>query len=122
MTRLFDLTLGRVELHSGDNAEVGITPSYERLEEDFEIYPGIVLPRGADYTFTRYGVEVNTANQRVVSLRPRVEWGTFLSGDRLELALGVGVRPRPGVTINFENEWNDVELAEGALHDPRSTG
>ena len=113
VTRNLDFTVGRVELHTGDNAEFGIEPSYERLEEDFEIYPGITLPAGSDYEFTRYSVEVNTANQRIVSLQPRYEWGSFLSGERQELSLGIGVRPRPGVTINLENEWNTVHLAEG---------
>ena len=67
----------RVELHSGDILETNISPSYERLDEDFEIAPGVVLPGGTDYDFIRYSVSLNTANRRVVALRPRIEWGTF---------------------------------------------
>jgi hypothetical protein len=103
----------RMELHSGDNFEFNVSPSYEYLKENFEISPGVVLPAGTDYRFTRYTVFGSTANKRIVSLQPRLEWGTFFSGTRLEANIGMGVRPRPGVTLNLSYEFNDVDLAEG---------
>ena len=113
VTREINVRLGRVEFHSGDNVEVNVRPSYERLQDDFTISSGITLPAGRDYSFTRYEASINTANQRLVAVRPRVEWGGFLSGTRREMAFDVGIRPRPGVTINLTNEWNRVVLAEG---------
>ncbi|MGE3473850.1 MAG: DUF5916 domain-containing protein, partial [Vicinamibacterales bacterium] len=115
VTRVVNARLGRLELHSGDNVEVNVIPSYERLERDFDISAGITLPAGSDYTFTRYRVSANTANQRLIALRPSVEWGGFLSGTRREVGFDVGIRPRPGVTLNLTNEWNHVDLAEGAF-------
>ncbi len=103
----------RVELHSGDNLQLTISPGYEYLDEAFEISPGITLPGNTDYRFTRFGVSANTANRRIVSIQPRAEWGAFYSGNRLELSMGMGVRPRPGVTVNLSYEYNDVALAEG---------
>ena len=103
----------RMEMHSGDTVEVQVTPSYERLEEDFEISSGIVLPKGAEYSFMRYSVQASTASKRVFALTPKFTWGGFLSGQREELILGVGVRPRPGVTLNINYEYNNVDLAEG---------
>jgi len=103
----------RLELHSGDNAEVTVTPSYERLDDPFTIARGVILPGGSDYDFVRYRVALNTANQRVVALRPSIEWGTFFSGDRTEFSLGVDVRPRPGVRVNTTYEYNTVTLPEG---------
>ncbi len=108
-----DVTAFRLELHSGDNVEVGLTPSYERLDDPFQIAAGVVLPGGTDYDFTRYRVAINTANQRLVSLRPTVEWGTFFSGHRTLYSFGVDVRPRPGVRVNTTWEQNDVDLPEG---------
>jgi hypothetical protein len=113
VTREIDVTAGRVELHSGDNAEFSVVPTYERLTDEFEINPGVVLPAGSDYRFTRYRLSLNTANQRVVALRPRITWGSFFSGDRRELGFDVAIRPRAGVTINLVNEWNRVDLPEG---------
>jgi len=104
----------RLEAHSGDNVEISISPSYERLDEPFEIATGITLPPGS-YDFMRYSIEANTANRRVVALRPRVEWGTFFNGDRTEYSLDLDVRPRPGVRINTTFEYNAVDLVEGSF-------
>jgi len=103
----------RLELHSGDNIEVSVNPTYERLVDPFQLAPGVALPGQSDYTFTRYGVTLNTANQRVVALRPRAEWGSFFSGNRSEYAMGVDLRPRTGVRINTTYEYNRVALPEG---------
>lgn len=110
-----NIQLFRMEMHSGDNIDAYASPSYERLREDFEISDDIVLPGGSDYHFTRYGISVNTANRRIVALRPRAEWGTFFSGSRQEYELGIDVRPRPGVRVNMSYEYNDVNLAEGSF-------
>jgi hypothetical protein len=109
----FDVTPFRLELHSGDNIELQMSPSYERLDNPFEIATGVTLPGGSDYNFMRYSVDLNTANQRVVAFRPRVEWGSFFSGDRTEFSLGVDVRPRPGVRVNTTYEYNRVSLPQG---------
>lgn len=114
-SRDFDVTAGRVELHSGDNAEFSIVPTYERLDQDFTISPGVTLPAGGEYNFVRYRLSMSTANKRIVAVAPRVEWGTFMSGTRRELIMGVGIRPRPGVTVNINYEFNDVDLAEGSF-------
>ena len=115
VTQEFDFTATRVEFHSGDNVEVEFTPSYERLEDPFEISEGVELPAGGEYRFTRYRVSASTANKRIISLQPSVEWGHFLSGTREEVVLGMGIRPRPGVTLNVNYEFNDVDLPEGAF-------
>lgn len=108
-TRLF-----RIETHSGDNAEVSVSPTYERLTDPFEISNGIVLAPGS-YDFLRYTVLANTANRRVVALHPRVSWGSFFNGDRTEYSVGVDVRPRPGLRINTTFEYNTVDLVEGSF-------
>ncbi|MCC7177291.1 MAG: carbohydrate binding family 9 domain-containing protein [Acidobacteria bacterium] len=110
-----NIQLFRMEMHSGDNFDAFVSPSYERLREDFEISEGITLPGGSDYRFTRWGISANTANRRVIALRPRAEWGTFFSGTRQEYELGVDIRPRPGIRVNTSYEYNTVDLAEGSF-------
>jgi hypothetical protein len=112
-SRDFDITAARVELHSGDNAEFGVVPTYERLDEPFTISPGVTLPAGGEYNFVRYRLSASTANKRLIAVAPRIEWGTFMSGTRRELIAGMGIRPRPGVTLNLSYEFNDVDLLEG---------
>ena len=68
-TREFDVTLLEIETHSQDSFKVGVTPTYERLDEDFEIAPNITLPVGNEYSFTRYTVEAQTAGRRLCVAR-----------------------------------------------------
>ena len=88
-------------------------PTYELVEADFPIAPGVTLPVGREYSFTRYRVQGNTANRRPIAVSPQVEWGSFYSGDRLRLGMTVNLRAAPGQMFTFANEWNRVSLAEG---------
>src|SRR6185503_16096893 len=58
----------------------------------------------------------NTADRRLLSVRPRVEWGHFYSGNRRELSMTVNVRPRPGLLFSVAGEQNHVNLAEGEFY------
>lgn len=113
LTRELTFTALRIDTHRQDSVELFVVPQSERLERDFEIRPGIVLPIGSEYDVTRYRVSVATANRRIVATRSSVEWGGFFSGDRREIAVSVGIRPRPGVTLSLEGESNRVRLREG---------
>lgn len=115
LTRDIDWQVIRVETHSQDGIGFNVQPQYERLEEDFEIADGVVLPAGEDYQFTRYRVGFNTANRRPVSVRGGYEWGGFFSGTRREVTANIGLRPRPGIRVQFEHERNEITLAEGGF-------
>jgi hypothetical protein len=113
ITRELDLTPFQVELHSGDSFRIGIVPTAERLEADFRIHEGTLLPKGSSYDFTRYLVELRSALRRKLVLQSQYEWGSFFSGERQGLQLTTIVRPRPGISLSVEGEWNDVKLPEG---------
>jgi uncharacterized protein DUF5916/cellulose/xylan binding protein with CBM9 domain len=115
LTREVDLKAFDLFTNSQDRIQVHILPTYDSLQEDFEIATGITLPIGHDYTFTRYRLDGNTADRRIVSVRPLIEWGNFYSGDRRELRLDVTLRPRPGLLFTVAGEQNRVRLAEGAF-------
>lgn len=113
LTRTLDLTLIGIDTHSQESVAFVIRPEFERLEEAFGISDGVVLPEGEEYAFTRFQVSGRTANRRVVATNVSYEWGGFFSGDRRELRVNANLRPRPGIRIQVEGEWNDVRLAEG---------
>ena len=115
LTREVDVTAFRAELHSQETFEVHVIPSYERLERNFEISDGIVLPIGGEHTFTRYRFQASTAARRILATRSSVELGSFFSGDRREVVVNLSVRPRPGVLVNLQSEWNRVSLPEGGF-------
>ena len=113
VSRALDLTPLRIDFQSDDSFNFYVNPIYDRLEEDFEISDGVTLPSGNVYRFTRYGIQAQTANRRIVAVTTRYERGDFYSGRRRDFAVDMGIRPRAGVLINLNNEWNRVELAEG---------
>ena len=113
LTRKLNIMLLDVNLHSQERFSLEVIPTYERLERTFEISPGIVLPAGTDYQFVRYKATFNTANRRIFAFQTNLEAGTFFSGTRKQVGVRVGFRPRPGVTVNLDNEWNRISLNEG---------
>ena len=116
LTREIDVTAFQVDLHTQDSIQFHVMPTYERLEEDFRIAPGVTLPVGQEYSFTRYRVQGSTTSRRPLALSPEVEWGSFYSGDRLRLGLTANLRAAPGQMFTFTNEWNRVSLAEGQFY------
>lgn len=113
VTRDVSFTVLGVQLHSQDNFNVRVTPTFERLEEDFEIHPDVVLSEGSDYGFTRYQLELGTANSRVLATSSSFGFGDFFSGTREEAVIGLAVRPFVGMVANLSTEWNRIDLPEG---------
>jgi hypothetical protein len=115
ITRNYSLTPLQIDFHSGDEVQVEVTRTSERLERDFEIEDGIVLPQGGRYDFTRYDLSLELSDRRPISAQLEYADGGFFSGVRRELGVSINVRPRPGINVGLEAEWNDVNLAEGAF-------
>jgi uncharacterized protein DUF5916 len=113
LNRDVDLTLINVGTHKQDSFSVHILPSYERLERTFTISPGITLPEGGEYRFTRYQFSAQTAQRRVIAIGPTFEVGSFYNGTRRRTAVNLNVRLRPGLIIYTTGEWNRVALQQG---------
>ena len=113
-TREWDF-YGEVSAHAGDNFGFGVTPTYELLDDDFQISAGVTLPAGTDYDFIRWRMFANTASRRVLALNGSFDWGGFFSGDRKDLSLGVALRPRPGIRVNGQFERSAVDLTQGSF-------
>lgn len=116
LTREVDITALQIDTHRQDSIQVHVIPTYELLEENFRIAPGITLPTGREYSFTRYRVQGSTTSRRPLAVSPQVEWGDFYSGQRLRLSMTANYRAAPGQMFTFTNEWNRVSLAEGEFH------
>jgi hypothetical protein len=115
LTRELEFTVLQINPHVGGRYQFRVVPQYERLDEDFEISDGIVLPAGGVYQFTRYQVDVETPEHLMVSVSPEVEWGDFFSGRRKDVAVRLELRPRRGVSLSLEAERSFLDLAEGSF-------
>ncbi len=101
-----------IEFESGDEVQVSVFSDFERLDEVFEIYPGVVIPRGS-YTWHRFEGEVQSASKRPWVVETRYGWGTFYSGRRRDYGLSLTLKPGHHLLFGFEGERNDIRLAQG---------
>jgi hypothetical protein len=113
--RSYQIQILQLDFQSGDTARVNLNPVYSKLQDDFRIGPGLTLPVGSEYNYTRYGFNVTTANRRMISGNVSHSGGTFFSGDRKDYSASINVRPRPGLLVTMTASHNHIELPEGSL-------
>ena len=70
---------------------------------------------GSVYNYTRFQVNFQTANRRMLALSGRYGWGNFFSGTRNETVLNLTLRARPGYIVYLTGEWNRIEVPEGTV-------
>ena len=99
---------------SQEQFEFNVIPEQQTLDEPFEIQDGVVIPEGR-YRWTRYGVDVSTAEYRPWVVALEYVWGSFFSGSRRQLELGLVLKPSRHLQLEFHGERNDVELEEGTF-------
>ena len=84
----------------------------EDLLRDFEIRPGIVIPRDS-YSFERVQFYLDTSRNRPFEVALRLEWGKFFTGTRLDGALMLDWRPNRHVALGADYERFRVRLPQG---------
>jgi hypothetical protein len=104
-----------IEFESGDQVRFNLTPEFERLEEPFEISPGITIPIGS-YRWTRYGGEIETATKRFWVIALNFGEGSFYSGTRSQIDLGLTLKPNRHLAFQLRSERNEVSLREGDFY------
>jgi hypothetical protein len=108
-------TVLNLQFQSQDNFNVDVERYFIRLQAPFPVGPGITLPIGSAYSFSRYALVGQTANLRMLALNGRFETGGFYSGTRNQTVLGLTLRAAPGYIFSVNGEWNQVDLAEGSF-------
>jgi hypothetical protein len=94
---------------SGDELMLAAIPTYERLDQDFEIEDGVTIPAG-EYDWIRWHAEGETALKRPVSGGLAVEVGDFFDGTRLDGEASVSWRPSRHFAgeLGYEESWIDL--------------
>lgn len=104
-----------VAFNDGSTLAYEAEPSYERLEADFPISDGIVLPAGGIYRFTRHQIDASMADRYRVAVGGVTTFGNFLSGSRQDYEVNLRIRPRSGIAVQLEAERSVIDLAEGSF-------
>ena len=97
---------------SGDFLGASVSRERERLDADFEIVDGVVIPAG-DYWWTRYELDFGSTTKRPVDVGAEIRWGDFYGGSRIDYEVGVTWRTSSNLTLGAELEMNDVDLPQG---------
>jgi hypothetical protein len=97
---------------SGDELRLQAIPSYERLDQPFDITNDVTIPTG-EYDWLRWRVEAESALKRPVSGSCAVEVGDFFDGHRTDYEAGASWRPNRYFTGELGYEQNRVDLPGG---------
>jgi hypothetical protein len=100
---------------SGDKLAGKVENQVERLPEEFEIHPGVLLP-AERYSWNLAEISFDTFNGRRVSGRAEANVGQFYSGRHGSYEFALTYRPGKNFALESSYEFNDVDLAEGSFH------
>lgn len=114
LTRTTRFGLLNIRFESGDELRVDFTNTYERLDEPFDIHPGVIILIGG-YEFNDIEIELETNERRTISGELAFQQGGFWSGDRTGIEAQLSLRPSSGVLFSTEWERNAIALPEGVF-------
>jgi hypothetical protein len=109
-----DHDLPSLTLSSAAGDMLGLLYSNERdrLDEPFEIQPGIVIPTG-DYRMNQYQIYLESSAARPVGAELRLRTADFYTGERHEFYAGLSLRPFRYMSAHGGWLLTQVRLPEG---------
>lgn len=99
---------------SGEHIEFNVIPKRDVLPYDFEVAPGVVIPRGP-YDMLGYRAELNSATYRPWTFDLSWRFGQFYSGHYSDPTIGVGLKIKGYVTLALNAELVRGHLPQGAF-------
>ena len=110
--RRFELTF-RPQMDSGDNGRFEVQRQFQRLDEPFELTPGVIVPEG-DYSDWVFTGSLRSSRNRLISggIRGRVQ--DFWGGDRWVIGGDLSFRSRH-ISVGVSYDHNDIDVPDGAF-------
>ena len=103
-----------MQFQSQDNVGVEVDPHLRAARRPFAISPGITLPLGAEYRFTRFARPRSDGEPPTARAQRALRDRRVLLGHRKQTVLGLTVRARPGYIFSLNGEWNESIWPRGA--------
>jgi hypothetical protein len=100
------------QTESGERLELDVLPTRDVLPYDFEVAPGVVLPKGP-YDYTNYRVSLNTASYRPVILEAAYTLGEFYSGHLNETTIGATAKLDGHVALSLKADMVRGRMPQG---------
>lgn len=112
LENFYEFRLFGFESRAGESFEFNFQTRYELLDEDFEIFKGIVIPQG-EYREKKLEIQFGTSESRTVSGWIFYNWGDFYTGKRKELVLAGRIKISKIFSLNFNYLFNNIILENG---------
>ncbi|UCF18185.1 MAG: carbohydrate binding family 9 domain-containing protein, partial [Gemmatimonadota bacterium] len=112
LDRFWELSLNP-EMDSGDEADLEVSYQFQRLDEDFDLAPDVIVPPG-DYEDWTIGLELSSSRARAVAGELGFRTGGFFDGERWTAGGELSFNS-PHIGLDFGYERNDVDVPGGAF-------
>lgn len=100
---------------SGEFFEFNIQRTFDRLDEDFTIFDGVVIPRGK-YHYTHYEIQFETNSSRVISGGVFYNWGDYYTGSRRTFSASTTLKANKHLSLSADFTTNWIELRAGSFN------
>ncbi|MDA3860477.1 MAG: DUF5916 domain-containing protein [Melioribacteraceae bacterium] len=94
----------------GEFFEFNIQRTFDRLNEDFEIYDDITIPVG-EYWFTHYEIQLETYEGRLISLVNKINYGDFYNGTTFEYECELNMNLSSHFNLSAEYQRNAIQVS-----------
>lgn len=102
-------------LESGDSVNLTGARVFRRLDYDFEIHPGVIVPAG-DYSFDSATLSLTAYEGRRVNGTITIQAGEFYDGTRFSVGGGPKIRFNQKLSLEPSYSYNHVDLASGSFN------
>lgn len=114
LTRELNFQLFGLLFNTDDRIELNMYGVYERLDEDFNIFGDIVIPKDG-YTWWDYELELATSEKRPVYFETHAHRGDFYNGVRTNIQSSCGLKISRYYAVEADYTYNDIAVKGGSF-------
>ncbi len=96
---------------TGDSIMFSAKREFEKLDEDFEIRDGVIIPVG-DYQFSGFSGRISTSDSRPLNTTTGFELGNFYNGSLRRFYVNVTLKPTGRMSLESFYQFNRVNLPD----------
>jgi len=109
LSREYEIRPLGLEFNSGDEFEFNIINNYEYLDEDWNIFGDVIIPKGI-YDWWCNEIQYDSSRSRPISLRLRTRWGDFYSGTRNSVSPGIEYKFSRFMALTAYCSYNRIKI------------
>jgi hypothetical protein len=103
-----------IEFQNTDELGLDVTNFFEDVPEPFDIEDTIIVPPG-EYTWTNFGVEYSTSENRWYQVQASFACCSFYDGDGMEIGGGIAIRPSRYFEASADYDLSMFDMPGGSV-------